>query len=484
MYRAMQPDKSPDVIKGSWLEAANLFADDGDWMSPGWLRISPAGEIVEVSSQQPPEIGEATIDRLPGFVIPGFANLHSHVHQRALAGRAERLISGQGKDSFWTWRETMYRLLNRLDADAFEAVASLAFMEMVKTGFTTVGEFHYLHHQENGDRYDDPAELAGRLIAAREQAGIGLCLLPVLYRTGGIGRPADDGQRRFVSRSVADWVRLMEVTEKWAESNPLLSIGAAPHSLRAVPAEELREIVMWWRSLAPDALIHIHISEQRREVDELLAAYGQRPVAWLAEQIGIDRNWTLIHATHVDEGELRAISDANATVGLCPSTEANLGDGFFPFPVPDPSHQRMTWGIGSDSNVRVDAIEEVRLLEYGQRLIRQRRSILIDAEGASGGSPGRSIVRAISRIAEQALGHRTGRFKPGYRADLMVLDPSHPALDGHGVDTVLDALVVSGDRSCVSDVMVAGEWIVRARRHCHEEAIVARWRDVRSRLME
>jgi formimidoylglutamate deiminase len=375
----------------------------------------------------------------------------------------------------------MYRMLNRLDADAFEAVASLAFMEMLKTGFTTVGEFHYLHHQENGDPYDDRAELVGRILAAQEQSGIGLCLLPVLYRTGGIGRPVDDGQRRFVSRSLAEYFELMDLAGARLENIPLANLGAAPHSLRAVPADELPELVEWNRSVAPHSPIHMHISEQLREVDEILEAYGQRPIAWLAEHIGIDRSWTLIHATHADESELQAISDAGATVSLCPVTEGNLGDGIFPFP--DLSHQRIAWGIGTDSNVRIDAVEEIRQLEYSQRLRQHRRSILTDADDPRVGSPGRTAVEAISYIAEQSLGHRSGRFKPGYRADLVVLDDSHTALEDHGLDSVLDALLVSGDRSCISDVMVAGRWVVRDRHHFEEEAIISKWRAVRSHVL-
>jgi formimidoylglutamate deiminase len=273
----------------------------------------------------------------------------------------------------------------------------------------------------------------------------------------------------------------LELTSRRTLNNPLLRIGAAPHSLRAVPSEELREIVTWRQVALPDSPIHIHVSEQRREVEECLVANGQPPITWLAEHIGIDKSWTLIHATHAAETELQTISESGATVGLCPVTEANLGDGLFPFP--DLSRQPIKWGIGSDSNVRIDAIEELRLLEYGQRLKDQRRSVLTDAEIPDGKSPGRAALWAISNAAERSLSHRVGRFKPGYRADLVVLDPSHPALEGHGLETVLDALMVSGDRGCVSDVMVAGRWVVRERHHIDEDAIVPRWRSVRSQLL-
>ena len=305
------------------------------------------------------------------MAVPGLPNLHSHAFQRAMAGLTER--RGSEADSFWTWREAMYRFVERLTPDDLEAIAAFAYMEMLEAGFTSVAEFHYLHHQPDGRPYDNVAEMSERIVAAAETAGIGLTLLPVLYRQSGfLGKPPTPAQRRFVSDRDT-YARLMETRV------PDGNIGIAPHSLRAVTLDDLQWAALTWHGLPA----HIHVAEQTREVEECLAAHGRRPIDLLLDTVEVDaRRWCLVHATHADAGELARIVKAKAVVGLCPITEANLGDGLFDAQAFLAQGGR--FGIGSDSLVRISAADELRTLEYGQRLMHRRRNVLGEATRSTG----------------------------------------------------------------------------------------------------
>lgn len=416
-------------------------------------------------------------ERVAGAVLPGMPNLHSHAFQRAFAGATER--RGPGKDSFWTWREAMYRLVSTLDPDAIESVAAQLFVEMLEAGYTSVGEFHYLHHDRDGRRYACPAETSERIVAAAQRSGIALTLLPVLYTSSGFGGKAPaPGQRRFVNDGER-YARLLETLFSHHGGSEGVRIGAAPHSLRAVTPEDLHRALGTLRSLDAHAPVHIHVAEQVREVEECVRWCGRRPVEWLLEHAGIDGRWCLVHATHLSDAECAALAASEATVGLCPTTEANLGDGLFPAAAFLDAGGR--FGIGSDSHVSVSPVEELRWLEYGQRLVHRRRALL-----ASEGTPsvGRTLYEHAARNGARALGIAAGALEAGRRADLVAIDPDLPALAGRCGDELLDALVFAGNLNPVRDVMVGGQWRVRDGRHSARDPIRRRFAETLYRLRE
>lgn len=402
---------------------------------------------------------DATSDavRTRGIVVPGLPNLHSHAFQRAMAGLTEHRGSGGEADSFWSWRELMYRFVARLSPDDLEAIAALAYMEMLEAGFTWVAEFHYLHHQPDGRPYDNIAEMSERLVAAADTSGIGLTLLPVLYRQSGfLGKPASDAQRRFLNDRDS-YARLMETRV------PGGNIGIAPHSLRAVTLNDLD----WAARTFKGKPAHIHISEQMREVDDCLAAHKKRPVDLLFETIPVDERWCLVHATHADANEIARIARARAVVGLCPITEANLGDGLFDVPALLAAGGR--YGVGSDSLVRISAADELRTLEYGQRLIRRQRNVLGEARR----STGRLLLDGALRGGAQAVDRPIGAISVGQRADFVVLHD-----DGQRDDAVLDHWLFSADNAAIRTVYRGGIPVVQQGRHRDRDAIVARYRRV------
>jgi formimidoylglutamate deiminase len=376
---------------------------------------------------------------------PGLPNLHSHAFQRAMAGLTER--RGAEADSFWTWREQMYRFVERLGPDDLEAIAAQAYMEMLEAGFTWVAEFHYLHHQPDGRPYANIAEMSERIVAAASDVGIGLTLLPVFYRQGGFGgKPPADAQRRFLNDRDS-YARLMETKV------PGGRIGIAPHSLRALALDDLQWAAETWRGLPA----HIHVSEQTREVEDCLAAHGRRPIDLLMDTVEIDAHWCLVHATHADAGERARIAQSQAVVGLCPITEANLGDGLFD--VPDFLAQGGRFGVGSDSNVRISAADELRTLEYGQRLIHRRRNVL----GAANQSTGQRLFDAALAGGWQAVG---------------ATDDATVTLEDS-----LDHWLFSADNAAIVSVERGGVRLVEGGRHRDRDRIAARYRKTLAGLL-
>jgi formimidoylglutamate deiminase len=413
---------------------------------------------------------------LSGVAVPGLPNLHSHAFQRAMAGLAER--AGPEGDDFWSWRETMYRFLATLGPDDVESIAAQLYVELLKHGYTAVAEFHYLHNDPSGAPYADRAELAHRIVAAAAASGIGLTLLPVLYQASHFGgAPPTKGQRRFVLATDAfhDMVTGLMARHR---GDPQLRIGIAPHSLRAVAPDPLREVVAAIGARDATAPIHIHVAEQAKELEDCLAWSGRRPLEWLLGAVPIDRRWCLVHCTQTTAAELRALARSDAVVGLCPATEANLGDGIFPLPAW--LEAGGSFGIGSDANVAVSPVEELRWLEYGQRLVSHRRNI---GERRPGASTGAGLYRRALAGGAQASGRDIGALAAGRRADLVVLDPDHPALVGRNGDALLDAWIFNGSGNPVRDVMVGGRWVVRDRVHCRAPAIAAAYRATVTRLM-
>ena len=440
------------------------------WKKEVAIGVDAQGRIASVAADRP-RAGEA----LAGPVVAGMANVHSHAFQRAMAGLTEARTGSE--DSFWTWRDVMYRFAARLTAEGLEAIAAHLYVEMLKAGYTSVAEFHYLHHDAAGA---GPDEMAQRIAAAATTAGIALTHLPVLYAYSGFGaRPPREEQRRFVLSGAAH-AKLVEGLAARHRGARDVRVGLALHSLRAVDPPLLEAAVAHATRLDARAPIHIHIAEQVGEVDDCLAWSGQRPVAWLLDHAPVDARWCLVHATHLDGGETRRLAASGAVAGLCPTTEANLGDGLFPAGEYLEGERPGAVGIGSDSHVTVGVAEELRVLEYGQRLARRRRAVLASAAQPS---PGARLFTAAAEGGARACGLDAGRIAEGARADLVVLDADHPALWNKQPAQLLDAWIFAGDNGCVRDVMVGGDWRIRERRHSDEERLAGRYRAVQAALL-
>ncbi|AKC85947.1 formimidoylglutamate deiminase [Pseudoxanthomonas suwonensis] len=445
------------------LRDASLLWTPAGWRGDAGLEAE-GGRIARVLDAEPSWDG--------GWVLPGIPNLHSHAFQRAMAGLAERQTHAQ--DSFWTWRETMYRIAARFDPDSLQAVAAQLYAEMLEAGYTTVCEFHYLHHAPDGRPYADPAAMSKALIAAARDTGIRLTLLPVLYMAGGFDRrPLSERQRRF-GHDLDGFLRLFESLR--ALEDATLRVGVAFHSLRAVPSEAMD---MALAALPAGTPLHIHIAEQVGEVQDCLAVRDARPVEWLLEHAPVDAHWTLVHATHLTAEEIAGIARSGATVAICPTTEANLGDGLFP--LRDYLGAGGAWGIGSDSHVSVSPVEELRWLEYGQRLHTRHRNIAVRPDN---GSVGETLLHGTLASGAHATGQPVGALAPGKAADWIVLDKKAPAFAGARPQDVVDRWLFAGNRNLVREVRVAGDAVVADGCHRDREAIAARYRQAVARLLE
>jgi formiminoglutamate deiminase len=428
-------------------------------LTNGWqknVRLTLAdGRIASIEIGVKPEAG----DERHGVIVPGMPNLHSHAFQRAMAGLAE--VRGPANDSFWSWRTVMYKFALSMTPEHVEAVAAQLYMEMLEAGFSRVGEFHYLHHDKDGSHYANIAELAERIGAASLETGIGLTLLPVLYAHSGFGGTAPiEGQRRFIN-SLDSFQALMAGCQTVVARLPGAKLGIAPHSLRAVTPEELAAAV----GSAGEGPIHIHVAEQTKEVDDCIAWSGQRPVEWLLDHVPVDDRWCLIHATHMTDAETRGMARSGAIAGLCPITEANLGDGIFPAPYFLGEGGR--FGIGSDSNILISIPEELRQLEYSQRLGLRARNVIADA----GGSTARSLFEGALTGGGTALKAGSGLAEGGF-ADMVSLDVS--AVPYLANDQLLDQWIFAGGVS-VDCVWALGRKQVERGRHVKREAIAKRF---------
>lgn len=425
------------------------------WANNVRLEVSADGLLTHIQADASAEGAE----RLSGPVLPGMPNLHSHAFQRAMAGLAE--VAGNPNDSFWTWRDLMYRLVGKISPQQLGIIARQLYIEMLKAGYTSVAEFHYVHHDHNGQPYADPAELSLQISQAASAAGIGLTLLPVLYSHSGFGGLApNDGQRRFIN-STQHYLDLQARLQPILAKQPAQSLGLCFHSLRAVTPQQLNEVLAASDKQCP---VHIHIAEQQKEVDDCLAWSGRRPLQWLYENTEVDQRWCLVHATHANAEEVSLMAKSRAIAGLCLTTEANLGDGIFP--AVDFLAQGGRMGIGSDSHVSLSVVEELRWLEYGQRLRDQRRNRLYGAEQPM---VGRTLYDAALDGGAQALGQPIGALEVGKRADWLVLDGNDPYLATASGDGILNRWLFAGGDRQVRDVLVNGKWVVRGGQHAGEE---------------
>ncbi len=442
----------------------SLFATSA-LTADGWranVRLALAGGVIVGCDC---DVMPTPADECHGVLLPGMPNLHSHAFQRGMAGLTE--VRGDLPDSFWTWRETMYRFALAMTPDQLQAIAAELYVEMLEAGFTRVGEFHYLHHAPDGRCYSDIAEMASRIAAAAAETGIGLTLLPTFYAHGNFaGAAPNDGQRRFVNDLDA-FERLLVGSRRHVSGLEDAIVGVAPHSLRAVTSDELVGL----QSLAPTAPLHIHAAEQVKEVDDCLAWSGRRPVEWLLDNAPVDARWCIIHATHMTDDETQQLAASGAVAGLCPVTEANLGDGIFNAAVflRGGGH----FGVGSDSNILIGIPDELRQLETSQRLRDRARNVLAN----DGGSTGEALFQAAVRGGAQALGVAEAGIRVGARADLVSLDLSHAAFAGRTPVQLLDAWIFTGARA-VDCVWVGGRKRVSGGRHMGRDTIARRFGDV------
>ncbi len=438
-----------------------------EWASN--VRVTHAdGRITDIAPNQTPDAHDTCVDTL----LPALANLHSHSFQRAMAGMTEYRMAG--KDSFWTWRDLMYRFTANLTPEHIEAIAAFVFLEMQEAGYASVGEFHYLHHQAGGTPYADLGELSGRIAAAAATTGIGLTHLPVLYTYGGAGQaPLQDGQARF-GNSVDRFNDLVAKARDVVAHLPAdCRVGIAPHSLRATSPDDLKAVLAA-HTAGP---VHIHIAEQPKEVADISAWLGARPVDWLLANAEVTTNWSLIHATHMTADETLKMAKSGAVAGLCPVTEANLGDG--PFNGPSYLEAGGAFGVGSDSNVLISLTEELRTLEYSQRLRDVARNVMVVGEG----SVGDTIYTGAAKGGAQALGRGAGEIAVGELADIVAIDSAAPSMCALRQDQILDGLVFAAKDDVVTDVWSAGRHAVQSGRHVKRDDIVAAYKLAMQSLM-
>ena len=447
----------------------HVFLDAG-WQSDCLVTVKD-GVISQIDPAPSPS-SIAAAESIKGWALPGLPNLHSHCFQRGMAGLSER--RGHSSDRFWTWREVMYRFLDRLDPEAVEDIAAFAMLEMIERGYTALAEFHYLHHDPQGNPYANRAEMAERIIAAAHKTGLCLTLLPVFYAHGNFGGQApQEGQRRFIN-SLDGYEQLLGDTERGLHALQDGKIGVAPHSLRAVTEQELAYLL----TLAPESPIHIHIAEQLKEVTDCVTWSGARPVEWLLDKMPVDHRWCLIHATHMNERETQQLAASQAIAGLCPITEANLGDGIFP--ATDFITSGGAFGVGSDSNIEISAAHEVRWLEYGQRLnLRGRNMLALEA----GQSTGEALYRMACRSGAQALNQAIGSIAVGKRADFVVLNENHPSLAGHKSDSIMDSYLFVAGHDAIDRVIASGKTWVMGGRHHHHDDITRRYQACMKRIL-
>ena len=447
-----------------WFETALL---PGGWARRVRLGVE-GGRISELATDVDPGPGDAR----GGIALPGLANVHSHAFQRGMAGLTE--YRGDARDDFWSWRALMYRFLDRLTPDDVRAISAQAFAEMLEGGFTRVGEFHYLHHDPAGAPYANLAEMADQIVAAAGDTGIGLTLLPVYYRQSNFGgAPALPGQRRFLN-DPDRFARLVEASRRALAALPDANLGVAPHSLRAVTPEDLAEIA----PLAAGGPIHIHAAEQTKEVDDCLAWCGRRPVEWLLDEAGVDARWCLVHATHLTAAETSRLAARGAVAGLCPITEANLGDGVFPAEAYLGAGGAMA--VGTDSNILIDAAQELRALEYAQRLTKRARNVLATPEKTS---TGRRLLDAALAGGARALGLAGAGLAVGASADIVELNADDFALVGRAGDKLIDGWVFASGARAIERVRRRGEIVVEHGRHVDAVRIGAAYRATLERLL-
>lgn len=437
-----------------------LLTENG-WITNAVVALDEAGNILSISQSEKTE-GEY----INGYALPGFQNAHSHAFQYAMAGLAELHTNTGVQDDFWSWRNAMYGLALTLSPEQMEAVATMLYSEMARHGYTAVAEFHYLHHDKDGNQYLNLAEMGERLMAAAQKAGIRITLVPMFYQQGGFGQEPVERQKRFISQTVTDYYKLLEATEAAAKNYPDANVGIGIHSLRAVKPED---VVAVCEALDGSKPFHIHVSEQLKEIEDCVAFHGKRPVQWLLDNCPVNDNYHLVHATHLDDSEVNGIAKSGANVVLCPSTEGNLGDGLFRFE--DYKNAGGNWSIGTDSHVGLNPLEEMRILDYGQRLISHKRtSFVTEASGDSGFN----AIKAAWHAGRKAMGADGGAFfGEGRPFDAVVIKATSPLIATASTANLCNTIVYSADVSDILGTIVSGKWISKNGEPQYRDEIVA-----------
>ncbi|WP_062059289.1 formimidoylglutamate deiminase [Aquimarina longa] len=420
------------------------------WKENTSITVNHNGIITDISSfdsqhSLPNEITN-------GFVIPGFQNAHSHAFQYAMAGLAERHEGGTNPDDFWGWREAMYQLALSMNPDQMEAIATMLYAEMVRHGYTNVAEFHYIHHDKNGKSYSNLSEMGSRLIAAAKTAGIGITLIPIFYQKGGFGKKPNDRQRRFISPTIDEYLRLLESSKEACKNYKHANIAIGIHSMRGVAPSDISEIA---KSGPQDIPFHIHVSEQLKEIEDSIAYLGKRPVEWLLDTIEMNERFHLVHATHLTDNEITGIAKSKANVVLCPSTEGNLGDGIFP--LKKYQEEDGKWSIGTDSHIGINPLEELRILDYGQRLISHKRNIYSSTQQGDSGMYALEMATITGRRAMNNF--NTDFFKVGELLNASVIDASSPLITTSSVKNLASTIVYSGNLDIQLGTIVQGKMI-------------------------
>ncbi len=448
----------------------NALLTENGWLEQAVVQLDASGNIQSIGTD-----GVEQAESVDGYALPGFQNGHSHAFQYAMAGLSE-LHEGTGvPDDFWSWRTAMYDLALQVSPEHLEDIAAMLYAEMLRHGYTAVAEFHYLHHDPQGKPYANRAELGERLIAAAQRAGIHLTLVPMFYQMGGFGKAAEEKQRRFISSTIEDYHQLLESSEQAVSQYEHASLGMGIHSIRAVKAEDIQQVCQEYSGEKP---FHLHISEQLKEVEDSMAFYGKRPVEWLLDNVELSEHFHLVHATHLNGREVEGIAQSGAHVVLCPTTEGNLGDGLFRFA--DYQAANGAWSIGTDSHVSLSPLEELRLLDYGQRLItHQRTTYYRPGQGDSGFN----AIRMAWKGGRKAMGQPSDAFfKVGQPFDAVVMDAQTPLIGSSSLKHLCNTLVYASDVSHLLGTIVSGKWVVKNGQHQQKEAIVQRFLDAMADL--
>jgi len=439
----------------------NILQNDG-WIKNVAVMTTPDGLIHSIEENAKRTIAEP----VRGFALPGFQNAHSHAFQYAMAGLAEVHPKGTTSDDFWSWREAMYALALSVSPEQMEDIAAMLYAEMVRMGYTNVAEFHYVHHQSNGAPYENLAEMGCRLISAAKKAGIGITLVPIFYQKGGFGKEPTEGQRRFISKDIDTYLRLLEASEIATKAYDRANIGIGIHSMRGVEPSVIAEIA---KSARQDLPFHIHIAEQLKEIDDSIAYLKQRPVEWLLDHVDLNDRFHLVHATHLTDAEMKGIATSGANVVLCPSTEGNLGDGLFP--LKKFQNAGGSWSIGTDSHIGIHPLEELRLLDYGQRLISHERNTMTSA---TNGNSGEFALEMATRSGRKAMDNfNTDYFKVGEPLNACILSEKAPLLATASDENLTSAIVYSADASHHSGTISHGDFIVQNNAHRNIDEIRA-----------
>jgi formimidoylglutamate deiminase len=435
----------------------NALLQTSGWLMPAYVGVDDRGITRYLGTQPPPQA--AAIEQVNGLALPGFQNAHSHAFQYAMAGMAENHPAGT-EDDFWTWREEMYKCALSVNPEQVQAIAAMVYAEMVRQGYTHVAEFHYLHHDKDGKPYANRAEMGERMLQAASMAGIKITLIPVFYQKGGFGLAPQPRQRRFISNTVDDYFHLLDDSAAALKNYPEASMGFSIHSLRAV---ELDDIVRTYQQGPPSVPFHLHVAEQKKELEDCLVFCNKRPMQWVLDNLPVNERFNLVHATHLNDDEVKRLAATSANVVLCPSTEGNLGDGIFR--MKDYVNQRGRWCMGTDSHIGLNPFEEFRMIDYRQRLVTNKRNTV------PGNAAHYFVTESVMR-GRLAMGRTTAdHFEVGQPFDALVINAGSHLFADTSVQNLLPAILYTSDSSRNLGTIINGRWVVKSQHHKNGRAI-------------